>query len=214
MKRLNIGCGDVPTEGWDNYDNSFTVRLAHWPLVAAAMAKFGMLSSKQLQFINVVRQKGVKYANAVNRIPESDSSVEVLYTCHMLEHLDRNEAEHFLKEVRRVLIPGGILRVAVPDLRFHVENYVKDSDADVLVENLFMSVPKSTGLLRKLKYLLIGERHHLWMYDGQSLCALLQKVGFQNPVVLPAGETTIPNSGKLDLAERTPESVFVEAINL
>jgi len=213
MKRINVGCGDVPTEGWDNYDNSFTVRVAYWPLLAAVLEKFGVLSSKQLEFVRVVKQQGVKYANAVKGIPEPDASVEALYTCHMFEHLDRDEAEQFLKEARRVLISGGILRVAVPDLRFHVENYNKDADADTLVGNLFMAVPKTRGLLGKLKYLLVGERHHLWMYDGQSLCRLLQNAGFRNPLVLPAGETTIPNPGKLDLAERAPESVFVEAVN-
>ncbi|MEP7338560.1 MAG: methyltransferase domain-containing protein [Acidobacteriota bacterium] len=178
------------------------------------MRKLGLLSPKQQQFIKVVRQSGIKYANAVMHIPEADNSVEVLYTCHMLEHLDRHEAEHFLLEVRRVLVPNGVIRVALPDLRFHVENYLKDADADAFVESLYVTSPKADGVIDKLKFLLVGERHHLWMYDGQSLCRLLCKVGFGDPRVLEAGKTTIQSPGKLDLAERVPESVFVEAINL
>lgn len=214
LKRLNVGCGDVPTIGWVNYDNSLTVRLAAWPSVVKLMVSFGLLSPKQQGFISVVRQDGVKYADAVNRIPEADNSVEVLYTCHMLEHLERGEAKRFLQEVRRVLAPGGIVRIAVPDLHFHAENYLKDSNADAFVENLFMASPKVVGWFGKLKYLLVGERHHLWMYDGESLCRLLADAGFKQPQILEAGTTTIPNPGKLDLAERAPESVFVEAINL
>jgi len=38
------------------------------------------------------------------------------------------------------------------------------------------------------------------MYDGDSLCWLLLSGGFKDP-------------GTLDLEERAPESVFVEAIN-
>ena len=26
--KINIGCGDTPTKGWRNYDNSWSVRLA------------------------------------------------------------------------------------------------------------------------------------------------------------------------------------------
>jgi predicted SAM-dependent methyltransferase len=34
----------------------------------------------------------------------------------MIEHLDRREARSFLAEARRVLRPGGVLRLAAPDL--------------------------------------------------------------------------------------------------
>jgi SAM-dependent methyltransferase len=213
LRRLNVGCGATPTPGWVNYDNSISIRLAGWPVLTSLLRRLGLLSEQQKRFISIVRQKGIRYANAVKRIPEPDHSVEVLYTCHMLEHLDRREAALFLKEARRVLMPNGIIRIAVPDLRYHINNYLKDPNGDAFVENLKIARPQPNGLIDKLKHLLIGERDHLWMYDGESLCRLLLKSGFSNPQVLPAGESTIPNPGKLDLAERAPESVFVEAIN-
>jgi SAM-dependent methyltransferase len=213
MERINIGCGDVPTRGWLNYDNSLTVRLAGWPWLARLLGAAGLLSPKQLGFIAAVRREGVRYADAINAIPHADGTVEVLYTCHMLEHLDRDEARRFLAEARRVLISGGIIRIAVPDLRFHVESYLQDGLADRFIENLFMATPRTTSLPGKLRYLLIGERHHLWMYDGDSLTRLLRDAGFHAPRIMPAGETTIPDPGPLDLAERSPESVFIEAVN-
>ncbi len=212
MKRLNIGCGDVPTDGWVNYDNSLAVKLAPWPLAVAGMAKLGLLTPKQQNFIQIVRQVGIKYSNAVKQIPEADNSAEVIYTCHMLEHLDRREAKLFLMEARRVLAPKGIIRIAVPDIRFHAEEYLKHGDANAFVEGVYMAVPRAEGMLGKLKQVLVGERHHLWMYDGKSLCQLLLEVGYLNPQALPAGRTTIPNPGNLDLAERAFESVFVEAV--
>lgn len=177
------------------------------------MATLGLLTPKQLNFIQIVRQAGVKYSNAVKQIPAADNSAEVIYTCHMLEHLDRSEAKLFLIEARRVLAPKGIIRIVVPDIRFHTEEYLKHEDADAFVEGLYMTVSRAEGILGKLKHVLVGERHHLWMYDGKSLCQLLLAVGFLNPQILPAGKTTIPNPGKLDLAERAFESVYVEAIN-
>ena len=40
---------------------------------------------------------------------------------------------------------------------------------------------------------------------------MLTAVGFEDARVLPDGITGIANPGSLDLAERSPESVFVEA---
>lgn len=213
MDRINIGCGDVPTPGWLNYDNSPTVRIAGWPLIARLLGLLGLLSRKQQQFVATVQRDRVRYADAINSIPHRDRSVEIIYTCHMLEHLDRSEARRFLAEARRVLIAGGIIRIAVPDLHFHVESYLREGDADRFVNDIFMATSRKTGLIGKLRYLLVGERHHLWMYDGRSLCHLLTEAGFQNPRIVPSGTTTIPDPGQLDLAERSPESVFVEAVN-
>jgi predicted SAM-dependent methyltransferase len=214
LRRLNIGCGATPIPGWINYDNSLSVRLAELPPLVSLLKRLGLLSSMQINLISVVKQEGIKYANAVKRIPEPDHSVEVLYTCHMLEHLDCREVELFLKEARRVLTENGIIRIAVPDLKYHIEIYLKDRDADAFLRNLQLIGNRPAGLIEKLTHFMVGDRHHLWMYDGESLCRLLLKSGFGNPQVMKAGQTSIPNPGRLDLAERSPESVFVEAFNL
>jgi SAM-dependent methyltransferase len=212
-KRLNVGCGTTPTPGWVNYDNSISIRLAEWPVLIWLMIRLGLLSEQQKRFISIIKQNGIRYADGIRSIPEPDRSIEVLYTCHMLEHLDRQEAALFLNEARRVLAPKGIIRIAVPDLRFHIENYLKERNGDAFIENLRIAIARPRGVFATLKHLFVGERHHLWMYDGESLCRLLSNSGFSNPRILKPGETTIPNPGRLDLAEHTPESVFVEAFN-
>jgi predicted SAM-dependent methyltransferase len=49
-------------------------------------------------------------------LPIDEGSCDVVYTSHVLEHFSRNEARAFLKECYLVLRPGGLLRIAVPDL--------------------------------------------------------------------------------------------------
>ncbi len=51
------------------------------------------------------------------------------------------------------------------------------------------------------------------MYDGKSLCKLLAEAGFDQPRVMEPGTTIIEGSGELNLHERLPQSIFVEALN-
>lgn len=49
-------------------------------------------------------------------IPLADASCDLVYLSHVLEHLKQGEARAFLLDCFRVLKPGGVIRVAVPDL--------------------------------------------------------------------------------------------------
>jgi len=211
--RINIGCGQTPTPGWHNYDSSWSVRLAGSPLASKVVGAVGLISASQQAFIDFAKRGDIRWADATSRIPEPDDSADVLYTSHMVEHLERDRAMDFLAEARRVLRSGGIIRIAVPDIRFHIDNYLEDQDADGFIEGTHLTRPSPRSLIAKAKYLFIGDRNHQWMYDGQSLCALLTRAGFRDAEVAPAGTTRILDCEELDLSERMPESVFAEAIN-
>jgi predicted SAM-dependent methyltransferase len=211
--RINVGCGMSPTSGWRNFDNSQAIRLARRPAIAAALKRLGMLSAAQWSYIEFCRSHQIELADARRHIPLPDGSVEVLYSSHMLEHLTRDEAGLFLAEAARVLRPGGILRIAVPDLMFYARQYAADGDLEHFMEYLHLTRPPARSAREKLRRAVVGDRHHQWMYDGPHLCRLLSSLGWQDPRVLPAGETTIPDPGPLDLRERSPESLYVEARN-
>jgi SAM-dependent methyltransferase len=49
-------------------------------------------------------------------LPFADAYFDAVYHAHLLEHLPRERAMPFLRECYRVLKPGGVLRVVVPDL--------------------------------------------------------------------------------------------------
>ena len=42
-------------------------------------------------------------------------SCDLIYACHIVEHFPRHGVGNVLKEWQRVLRPGGVLRIAVPD---------------------------------------------------------------------------------------------------
>jgi SAM-dependent methyltransferase len=58
-------------------------------------------------------------------IPLSDASCEVVYHSAVLEHLRPADALTFTRECYRVLVPGGVIRVAVPDLERICELYLQ-----------------------------------------------------------------------------------------
>lgn len=210
---VNIGCGMTPTRGWENFDNSPSVRLSTHPSLVAVLRALGVIDSSQLNYISFCRNNNIRWADAARHIPLPDGSVEVLYSSHMLEHLDQAEARLFLAEAKRVIRKGGIIRIVVPDLEKIVDKYNRDKDADQLILAMHVCVARPRGLLQRLRMAVVGARHHQWMYDGRSLVSLLQECGFSDAVVLPSGETTVKNSGPLDLREREDESVYVEATN-
>jgi predicted SAM-dependent methyltransferase len=49
-------------------------------------------------------------------IPYPEGTFDVVYHSHVLEHFPKHMAPGFLGECHRVLKPGGVIRVAVPDL--------------------------------------------------------------------------------------------------
>lgn len=60
-----------------------------------------------------------------NGLPFEDNSFDVVYHSHVLEHLSPEEGELLVRECRRVLKTGGVLRMVVPDLERIAELYLQ-----------------------------------------------------------------------------------------
>jgi predicted SAM-dependent methyltransferase len=208
--RINIGCGQSPTPGWHNYDNSPAIWIGKSRLVAGALTMLGLLDRGNLSYIDYCRRNDIKYADAIKRIPYPDGSVSAIYSSHMLEHLDRAEARRFMQECHRALEAGGILRIAVPDLLPLARAYVAGGSADGFLSACVLELEKPRGLAARLRHVVFSGREHHWMYDGASLSQLMREAGFADTRVLEAGRTTIPDPGELNLHERESESVYVE----
>ena len=95
-----------------------------------------------------------------------DNSVDIIYTCHVLEHFKRREVSRVLGEWERVLKPGGVLRISVPDFASLCEIYQKfDNQLNLVIGALF------------------GRQDYLYnihynIFDFQSLKQALEDVGF------------------------------------
>ncbi|WP_266169936.1 class I SAM-dependent methyltransferase [Dyella subtropica] len=57
-------------------------------------------------------------------LPFDSASVSHIFSEHVIEHIEYDEALRLLQECRRVLRPDGVLRITTPDLAWLVDNYV------------------------------------------------------------------------------------------
>lgn len=73
---------------------------------------------------SVARGGGIFVHDVKRGIPYPDHTFEVVYHSHLLEHFTKAEAVAFMCECSRVLKPGGIVRVVVPDLEQIARTYL------------------------------------------------------------------------------------------
>lgn len=211
--RINVGCGQTPTMGWRNFDNSLSLRLSRLTRLGYWAFRLRLLDDNQYEFMRFAEANNIEYGDATKGLPIQDGAVDVLYSCHMLEHLDTEEASRFLKEARRLLVPGGVIRLVVPDIMKLADQYVSAGDADFFIKSTLLGTKSPKSLLERAHLLIVGSRNHKWMYDGKSLSKLLGDHGFIKIRVVQSGETMIEKPASLDLHERDSESVCVEAVS-
>ena len=70
------------------------------------------------------------YNNITHLQNFDDNSVDLIYASHVLEYFDRQEVIKVLKEWQRVLRPGGVLRLAVPDFDSMARLYIEGTPLD------------------------------------------------------------------------------------
>lgn len=67
---------------------------------------------------------GVIAHNLLKGIPFNDNEFDLVYHSHVLEHFSKEDGERMIEECFRVLKPGGIIRIAIPDLEIIVKKYL------------------------------------------------------------------------------------------
>lgn len=67
------------------------------------------------------------------------NSIDLIYACHVLEHLDRKESKLALKRWYEILKPGGVARIAVPDVEKAFKHYLYYGDFKFLYSFLWGS---------------------------------------------------------------------------
>jgi predicted SAM-dependent methyltransferase len=144
-------------------------------------------------------------------LPCPDDVAEMVYSEHFLEHLEQDDAEAFLGEVARLLRPGGVLRLGVPDAGLYLRAYA-EGRAD-----FFGSLQHLGGAVRALEtpaevinQMFRMGGHHRYAWDFDTLSRALAGAGFVNVRQWGAGKASRPDLC-LDDPSHAVETLYVEA---
>lgn len=163
MNLLNLACGGVrPQEPhWTNLDQLRSVLKPGTP-----------------ERINLDAEKNYLDADITLPLPFSDNQFDAALASHCVEHLTAHAAAKFLGDCRRILKPGGLLVVSVPDASYFLKIYADGNDTpEKAVE--FFGEPISEPWQKSFFDYALFKDDHLQVLTHDSLKALIIKAGFK-----------------------------------
>lgn len=148
--KLNVGCGTDYKNGWINIDNNTD---------------------------NNIDKLDINW-DLRNPLPFEDNSVYFIFNEHFIEHLTVEEARKSLKDLKRVLKAGGVMRIAMPDLELAVEIYQDPNwKQRPVIKNFGMDYIETRAELLNMGFRFWD---HKWFYDWEELDRRLKEVGFED----------------------------------
>ncbi|ORU93991.1 MAG: hypothetical protein A6F70_07250 [Cycloclasticus sp. symbiont of Bathymodiolus heckerae] len=147
------------------------------------------------KFINIdgYPHANIHYVSRIDRLGMfADNAVDLIYASHCLEHFKYGEVDRVLDEWHRVIKPGGIIRLSVPDIDKLIDIYNDTNDPDDIVPQLM------GGQNNKYNY-------HYVVFNGLNLKKYLNRAGFVDV------QEWIP--GSCDLTTFDDFSVYHKVVN-
>ncbi|MBV9092847.1 MAG: methyltransferase domain-containing protein [Streptosporangiaceae bacterium] len=140
--------------------------------------------------------------NLASPLPFDSGSVAAIFHEHLLEHLPLRAGDVFMQECYRVLGPGGILRVGVPDAGKLIRSYAGDQS---YLNDLHPGRPTALLAVQELFYW----HRHCAMFDAETLGLLFRASGFPDPRPREFGDTDLDQAP--DTEHRRAETLYMEA---
>ncbi len=208
--KLNLGCGPVQPAGWTNVDGSNRAWLAsRHPWLDRLLVLTRVTAATEFSGKTV-------YADLLRRFPWQDQSVEGIYMGEILEHFTQQEGEHVLRECFRILQPGGILRIRVPDHARFWTNYLTEYEQTKQQPRAKWTLDHTRWTAMYFETMCVNRprpwqsmgHYHKWMYDDVSLILLLESLGFEQVERKPFHQSAIPHIDEVEVRD----DLIVEAV--
>lgn len=128
----------------------------------------------------------IEYVASASAIPLPDNSVEDLLAINVLEHFEWTEIKAVLKEWSRVVMPGGIITIHVPDIAYiPIILHTDEWKEGVGVQPFNAAEDKWEYINHYVMSTNIKWNAHRAVFDCHTLKGLLSEVGFGNFERLP-----------------------------
>lgn len=142
-----------------------------------------------------------------SRLPFRDNSLQRIYMEHVLEHVSYPVGTAFLKETLRVLQPGGVVRIAMPDLDDLIEGYCEDWRRFDWVRWPEFSFIKTRAEMINIAFRWWGHRH---LYNQEELTRAFTEAGFRQLHFVENGESSYKDLQGLET--RRDSKLVAEAV--
>lgn len=199
--KLNVGCGPVQPAGWVNIDNSYRARFASsLPWLDRLLVKTGAIPATEFK-------AGIRGVNLDRPLPWPTGSVDVVYGGEVLEHFTREDGIRLLTECFRVLRPGGVVRMRVPDNARFWSNYLAEYAAMGQRHRSEWSLAHTRWIEKFFREISTGKRwgssghFHKWMYDEISLILTFESIGFSDVSRMPYLKSRIPDVALVEVRD-------------
>lgn len=201
--KLNLGCGPVQPKGWMNVDGSNRAILASrfW-LLDRLLVRLGVLAPTEFGPQVTVR-------DLRKPLPFPDDSVSCIYAGEVWEHFELRQAERLTRECVRVLEPGGVLRVCVPDGAAFWRRYLELYDQQMArprSERSAAPLRRHVQLYfhdictRRIWFGSMGHAHK-WQFDEVQLIQLFEEVGLTEVARMPLHRSRIPDVDRVEQSD-------------
>jgi len=147
-------------------------------------------------------------------MPFADSSVARILAEHVVEHMDfRSDIPGVFSDWYRVLRPGGIARIVVPDARRFLVAYVSGNselwrnlgwDLNALPDDIYTP-------MHVINHIFHQSGEHLFAYDFETLSWALHRAGFPEVEQASFRKSRDPELA-IDQENHAPYSLYVEAM--
>ena len=133
-------------------------------------------------------------------LPLPAQCAELIHHEHFLEHLTVTEGLALLRECHRLLMPGGVLRVAMPDLTECVRQYWEDDWRQPWMKKYGYEWIKTRAECINIAF---RDWQHQWLYDREELHRRLGEAGFSTIRDCARLESTVPGLQGLETREES-----------
>ena len=166
----------------------------------------------------VFRVDGTAYfirLDAREPLPFDDAVFDWVYAEHFIEHITLRDAVSWLKEVRRILRPGGFVRITTPDLRRYMEAYLAPDDSFFATHRervKAFGLPAMDSRRAWMVNQIFQFWGHRWIYDRDELLWAGEQAGFAAEGFRECAyrEGRDPAVARLDWDLRNDETIYVE----